>query len=264
LIDGTTGASLSRTPYLISQAARSAGSHNFTGASFHAADRSGFNLADCILEFCDLSNAILERAQLSDAIVSESRFTAADLSSATLVGARIHNSDFARCNLRRADLREARLYRTSVVNADLEGANLEYACLLEVDVDQVNFTTCRVYGISVWDLTGQPAQQTNLTITREEDPTITTDNIEVAQFIYLFLNNQKIRQVIDTITSKVVLILGRFTPERKTVLDSIRDELRKRDYTPVLFDFEKPSNRGHYRNRFHAGAHGPVCDRRHH
>ncbi len=72
---------------------------------------------------------------------------------------------------------------------------------------------------------------------------IQVDNLEVAQFIYLLLNNQKIRSVIDTITSKVVLILGRFTPERKVVLDAIRDELRKRDYLPVLFDFEKPASR---------------------
>jgi len=40
----------------------------------------------------------------------------------------------------------------------------------------------------------------------------------------------------------VVLILGRFTPERKSVLDAIREELRRRDYTPVLFDFIKPAN----------------------
>jgi hypothetical protein len=65
----------------------------------------------------------------------------------------------------------------------------------------------------------------------------------VAQFIYLLLNNQKIRQVIDTITSKVVLILGRFTEERKRVLDAIREELRKHDYIPVLFDFDKPTTK---------------------
>ncbi len=70
------------------------------------------------------------------------------------------------------------------------------------------------------------------------------DNLEVAQFIYLLLNNEKIRNVIDTITSKVVLILGRFTPERKVVLDAIREELRKRDYLPILFDFEKPASKG--------------------
>jgi len=42
--------------------------------------------------------------------------------------------------------------------------------------------------------------------------------------------------------SKVVLILGRFTRERKVVLDAIRDKLRKHDYLPVLFDFEKPKS----------------------
>jgi hypothetical protein len=57
------------------------------------------------------------------------------------------------------------------------------------------------------------------------------------------LSNAKIRHVIDTITSKVVLILGRFTPERKVVLDALREELRKRDYVPVLFDFEKPDSK---------------------
>ena len=37
----------------------------------------------------------------------------------------------------------------------------------------------------------------------------------------------------------MVLILGRFTDERKRVLD----ELRKRDYLPVLFDFDKSDSR---------------------
>ena len=80
-------------------------------------------------------------------------------------------------------------------------------------------------------------------ITPPNEPEITVDNIEVAQFIYLMLYNQKIRDVIDTITSKVVLILGRFTPERKQVLDRLRDELRKRNYLPVVFDSEKPTSR---------------------
>ena len=67
--------------------------------------------------------------------------------------------------------------------------------------------------------------------------------IEVAQFVYLMLNNQKVRDVIDSITSKAVLILGRFTEGRKAVLDALRDELRKRDYLPILFDFAVPATR---------------------
>jgi hypothetical protein len=87
------------------------------------------------------------------------------------------------------------------------------------------------------------AKQQNLVITSGDEPEITVDNVEVAQFIYLLLHNQKIRDVIDTITSKAVLILGRFTDERKAVLNALRGELRKHDYLPILFDFAVPATR---------------------
>ena len=104
-------------------------------------------------------------------------------------------------------------------------------------------TDCRVYGISVWDVRLEGAKQTNLIITPENGYTITVENLKVAQFIYLLLSNQEIREVIDTIAKKVVLILGRFTKKRKPVLDALRDELRKHNYSPVVFDFEKPHSR---------------------
>ena len=40
-----------------------------------------------------------------------------------------------------------------------------------------------------------------------------------------------------------MLILGRFTDERKAVLDALREELRNRNYLPILFDFEVPARR---------------------
>jgi hypothetical protein len=86
-------------------------------------------------------------------------------------------------------------------------------------------------------------RQENLIITPPREPVITVDNIKVAQFIYLLLNNEEVRHVIDTITSKAVLILGRFTPERKIILDRLREELRSRGYLPIMFDFEKPRAR---------------------
>ena len=101
---------------------------------------------------------------------------------------------------------------------------------------------CGIYGISAWGLRLQNAKQEDLIVTLPYEPTITVDNLEVAQFIYLLLYN-KIRYIIDSITSKVVLILGRFTQQRKAVLDAIRGELRKYNYLPVLFDFEKPASR---------------------
>ena len=57
------------------------------------------------------------------------------------------------------------------------------------------------------------------------------------------LSNENIRTLIDTIGKKAVLILGRFTMERKAILDSIREELRKQNYVPILFDFEQPAGR---------------------
>ena len=40
-----------------------------------------------------------------------------------------------------------------------------------------------------------------------------------------------------------MLVLGRFTPERKKILDTIKEELRKNNYLPILFDFDKPTSR---------------------
>jgi hypothetical protein len=75
------------------------------------------------------------------------------------------------------------------------------------------------------------------------EPEVTVDNIEVAQFVYLLLHNQKIRDVIDTITSKAVLILGRFSKERKPVLDALREELHKRNRMPIVFDFDPSASK---------------------
>jgi hypothetical protein len=115
--------------------------------------------------------------------------------------------------------------------------------LVETNLKKANLTRCYIYGISAWNVQIEEAIQLSLTITSSNEPTITVDNLEVAQFIYLLLNNKNIRSVIDTITYKVVLILGRFTPERKAVLDALRDALRAKDYLPILFDFEKPASR---------------------
>jgi len=115
--------------------------------------------------------------------------------------------------------------------------------LVDTNLEGADLTGCRIYGISVWNARLDGARQSNLIISREEEPAIQVDNLEVAQFIYLLLNNARIRHVIDTIGKKAVLILGRFTPDRKAILDSIRETLRHLGFLPILFDFEKPSTR---------------------
>jgi len=39
------------------------------------------------------------------------------------------------------------------------------------------------------------------------------------------------------------LILGRFTVERKLVLDTLKEQLRTRNYLPIVFDFDVPKSR---------------------
>ena len=102
-----------------------------------------------------------------------------------------------------------------------------------------------LYGISAWDVqTNEETEQTELIITPWGMPTVRVDDLEVAQFVYLLLENRKIRNVIQTVTSKAVLILGRFTNERKPILDAIHSALRDTyGLVPILFDFEPSPQR---------------------
>ena len=206
---------------------------SLSGANFTGANLSNANLFKANLAGANISRARLFNANLIEANLSKANLTMAILSVANLTGA----------NLIEANLSAANLSGANFTGANLAGASLIEAVLVKTGLRKTNLTKCWVYGLSAWDVELDGAVQTNLRITRPDEPEITVDDLEVAQFIYLLLNNQHIRHVIDTITSKVVLILGRFTPERKPILDAIRDELRKRDYLPVLFDFDKPSNR---------------------
>src|SRR6266487_1755184 len=212
----------------------------------------------------DLSDADLSKITLTGFITRKFTFgyhpnfysasiIGVDLTGANLARANLSKAEMAGADLKGANFTEAVLIDAILINADLSGATFNRAILTGADLTGVNFvrtilteanlTDCRVYSISVWDIQLEDTKQQNLVITPEGQPNITVDNLEVAQFIYLLLNNQKIREVIDTITSKAVLILGRFTPERKTILDALRDALRTRGYLPILFDFEKPASR---------------------
>jgi Pentapeptide repeats (8 copies) len=146
-------------------------------------------------------------------------------------------------NLNDADLHDTDLSSAKLIKADLSGASLRRAVLVETDLTEASLTCCNIYGIAAWNVEMKETTQNDLVITPPGEPTITVDNLEVAQFIYLLLNNPKIRDVIDTIARKAVLILGRFTPERKAVLDALREALRTHGYVPILFGFDKPSSR---------------------
>jgi len=251
---------------------------NLSGIDLSRADLSEANLSWAFLSRTDLREAILREADLSWANLSWANLSKADLRRANLFGTNLSRSnlngvdlsfrdlsktiligvDFSRmdlsgtnltgtnlssANLSGVNLSKKDLSKSNLSGANLSGANLNGARLVETNLTKAILTNCWIYGISVWNVRLDEAIQFDLKITLPEEQIITVDNLKIAQFIYLLLNNAEIREVIDTITSKVVLILGRFSSERRVILDAIREELRKRNYTPVLFDFEKPASR---------------------
>jgi uncharacterized protein YjbI with pentapeptide repeats len=179
-------------------------------------DLRGAELANRNLQGVNFRDANLYRASLWRADLSESDLSGADCSSVTLNGAVL-----CRANLSRTNLRYSR-----IVAANLDGAIICDAFL---------------YGSSIWNIQGQPAEQKDLVITPKSEPRITVDDMEVAQFVFLLMRNDKIRNVLNTITTKVVLILGRFSEERLAVLNAVRSRLRELNLLPVLFDFERPN-----------------------
>ena len=161
---------------------------------------------------------------------------------ASLAVTKIGSAEFIDCDFTNADLSYCSAEETNFMGSRLIATKLSNMSLVKTDFTNTVIDGSRVYGISAWDLILDGSIQRNIYIS-EEDTSITVPTIELAQFILLLVNNSKIRDIIETITSKVVLILGRFTEERKTVLDKIKDEIQKQDYLPVLFDFEGPTSR---------------------
>jgi hypothetical protein len=202
-------------------------------------DLQGIDLYLTDLREADLRGADLRRANMTGAMLSDS-----DLREANLSGAHLHGAHLNGVKLNHAHLIESHLIATHFDDADLRGANLTGAILIGTDFTNADLSGCCVYGISAWRIVLEQTKQSDLVITSHQEPAITLDNLELAQFIYLMAHSRRLREVIDTLTSKVVLILGRFTPERKSVLDALRTALRsEHDYVPVVFDFDQPVTR---------------------
>jgi hypothetical protein len=222
---------------------------NLSEAMLSEANLSKAKLSGADLTRVNLSEANLDRANLSGADLGEANLVDAHLSKADLSEADCDLADFSLANLSGADLSGADLFRAdftraNISNANLTGVNLTNGNLVWSNISNAKISDSNVFGVNVWDLEGEFSEQNNLNIAPPGEPSITVDSIEVAQFIYLILKNKKIRDVINILTSKSVLILGRFAiPERKAILDALREKLREYDLLPIVFDFDRPTDK---------------------
>jgi Pentapeptide repeats (8 copies) len=207
-------------------------------------DLAGAALRKANLEDADLKAANLSKVDLTGANLNLANFTGANLSYAVLDDAQLDSAQLDWADLRDASLKRANLMGAHLPHADLRRANLRLTNLIDADLTDADLTGCLVFGTSAWNLKLSGTKQRDLVITEFDDPSaVTVDNIEVAQFVYLLLHNEKIRNVIDTVGKKGVLLLGRFTEGRIAVLDRLRDELRQRGYLPIVFNFDKPETK---------------------
>lgn len=226
------------------------GGGGFFDGMFWDADLRGCDLRHCNFSNADFIRARLDHADFSGCTLDGVRWSEVQGEGVCVVGASMTMATVSGALLRKlrgagVDLSGSRVVATDFAGADLQGANLQLASLVNVRLQGADLSGSRVFGVGAWHLDTAGARQQDLRITLDdpEQPLVACDDLETAQFVYLLLHNEKLRQVIDTVGRKAVLLLGRFTAERKAVLDALRVALRGHGLVPLLFDFEKPGGR---------------------
>lgn len=210
----------------------------FSSVDFSNSDMNMASLRNCMFFDCSFDNARLTYTDLVDTYFVNCTFRRTNMRVARIGEAKFENCLFDECDMSYCSAED-----TSFRGSTFLKTKMEHMSLVHTDFTNAKLDECFLYGISSWDLILHNSIQKNLIITPDDMPTVTVDNIELAQFLYLMINNERLRDVIKTITSKVVLILGNFSPDRKPILDQIRELLKTKDVIPVMFDFEKPSTR---------------------
>jgi len=214
---------------------------NETGTQIKEENRVNFNR----IIFTDVSihNAFAEGLHINNAIITNCHFEEGDFSRADF-----SNSTFRNTKFNKTILTDANFDGASFINCNLNRVNLTNArfCL-----DEIRETV--VYGISAWDLhTCDKMKQSKLIIERTYELysdfiesgkiPMMADNIELAQFIYYLSDHKKMRETINILNNKGILLLGQFKDGGIERLYKLREWLLERNYSPMIFDFIRPDN----------------------
>lgn len=205
-----------------------------------------------------LFNAPLRGKNLSNFNLCNANLIEADLRGARLIKTNFHEANLGGAKMNGANLTDANFCRTDLYETVLSGANLTRANLQGTQLARTNFSDsarlkeCTIYGLSAWNLNLKDAKQGNLKILYKirqangkwDEGEFVVEDLEVAQFVFLLLDNTRINNFFDTMTSKAVVIMGRFRPKaRKAILDMLRGELLNYGFLPIVFDFDRPIDR---------------------
>ena len=218
---------------------------NLSDSSIYDSRISGiFNstiIINSVLMMTYFSDSNFIKVRLNDTNLNESHFqdcsfNDSDLTMVDFKNAKILNVMFKKCYMNNINFFCADLSGSQFINSSMDFVQLSNSI-----VDDTSFINCSVYGAAIWNLQGRTKQESNIKITIPTSSNqISVDGIETAQFFNMIVENAKISKMLDVASSKVVLILGRFTPERKKILDALKKLLLSSDYIPILFDFDCP------------------------
>src|SRR5688572_21525985 len=235
-------------------------------------DRYGLDLRGMRLSNVDLHRINLKKTLFDGARLSNVNFNEAILGGISMDNAIVRNVNFQDADLVDAFIQTSKITGGSFANANLYGAHLKGTKLIDLDLSYTNLNgadlraatldNLKITGISAWAVDIDPdTKQSNLKIAPffypfqnvlyegDDSIVITCNDIETAQLLYLLTRrnqndrSEKVRQVIDSVTNKMVLILGNFRRDRKFTLKKIRQKLSEMNYVPVIFDFSIPKNR---------------------
>jgi uncharacterized protein YjbI with pentapeptide repeats len=199
-------------------------------------DFSGMNLSDV-----SIYGAFAEGLNLSGSVFDHAHF---------------EEGDFARANFGGATFRNTKFNKTILTGASFDGATFVNCNLNRINLTGASFavqeiTETVVYGVSAWDVHIPDAtRQSRLVIERTYDlysdivasgkVPMMVDDLELAQFIYYLSNHRKLRDTLNVLNAKGVLLLGRFQNGGLERLHVIREFLAGEGYLPMVFDFARP------------------------
>jgi hypothetical protein len=138
-----------------------------------------------------------------------------------------------------------KLYQSLVVGLSLDEA-LTYARLRVVEPEH-SYYDCDWARFMAYMPTESAVlfPRSERSLIRRQQQRVRTDRAKTIEGLAKRLDGEGVSRMLSDIAARSVLILGRFTAQRKVILDSIRKALATppRRYVPIVFDFEKPGDR---------------------
>ena len=228
------------------------------------------NLRGADLSHLDLNDLQLDHVSLRDADLSGSNLASAALTKTDLRDAQCFNTNFSGADLKESELEGAWLNQTNLAEADLSHAHLGGAFLTDCSLNRTWLEGADLRGTYMWGCSywgawiDESTKQSGIRIAsdfdwiefvmsnKSRDPALANklfdiqiDDLRVADFMWQIKDYpERVAEMINAATSKLVLLLGRFEGEQRAILDEVLvPTLADLHYIPMVFDFKPPDNR---------------------